>query len=217
MSSLILIVTLFNSLRLTLVVCCDIFIQNKILMETKMELKFKNSIEKISLVGVCTALIIVLSQIAIPMPSGVPATLQPFAIALCGFLLGWKLAGVSTFIYIAMGAIGLPVFANFSGGFGTLVGMTGGFIWGFILMALLCGFGNKFGNKAIALLFGIAGLLVCHCCGALQYGMFSGIDFIASFLLVCAPYLVKDIIFVVVAYGIANLVSMALQKSKVFA
>lgn len=182
-----------------------------------MELKFKNSTEKIVLTGVCTALIVVLSQIAIPMPSGVPATLQTFAIALCGFLLGWKMGAISTFIYIAMGAIGLPVFAQFSGGFGILAGVTGGFIWGFVIMALFCGLGIKMKNKALSLTFGIIGLLMCHACGALQYGILAGIDFVSSFLLVCAPYLIKDIAFVVIAYTVANLIAVALKKSKVFA
>lgn len=179
-----------------------------------MKINFKNQTEKMVITGVCTALIIVLSQISIPMPSGVPITLQTFAIAICGFLLGPKLATISTVLYIALGSIGLPVFASFSGGFSSVIGYTGGFIWGFIFMALLCGFACKFNNKFISISFGILGLLACDICGAFQYGLIAQMNFFSSFALVAAPYLVKDIICVILAYTFVKLVIVALQKSK---
>lgn len=179
-----------------------------------MNINSRNKIEKMAYVGVCTALIIVLSQMSIPMPSGVPITLQTFAIALCGYILGSKLSAISTIIYVSLGAIGLPVFANFSGGIGSLVGYTGGFIWGFIIMAFLCGLGNYVNSKILSVILGIVGLLACDVCGAFQYGTIAGMDFISSFLLVAAPYLIKDIICVILAYGIAKLVLTALKKSK---
>ena len=56
------------------------------------------------------AVIAVLAQIAIPLPSGVPVTLQTFAVALTGVVLGAKLGTISTFIYILLGAVVFPYF-----------------------------------------------------------------------------------------------------------
>lgn len=178
-----------------------------------MKITFKNRTHKIVIIAVCTALTIVLSQLSIPMPNNVPITLQTLAIAICGYMLGVKYAPVSAFLYVAMGAIGLPVFANFSGGFGSLLGYTGGFIWGFIPMALLCGVGCLFENKIVSIAFGVLGLLVCDICGAFQYASLADIDIITSFLYVAAPYLIKDVICVVVAYSVSALIKQALVKS----
>ena len=64
------------------------------------------------------AVIAVLAQIAFPLPSGVPVTLQTFAVALTGVVLGAKLGTISTFIYILLGAVGVPVFSGLNGGLG---------------------------------------------------------------------------------------------------
>lgn len=147
------------------------------------------------------AVIACLSQIAIPMPSGVPITLQTFAVALTGMVLGWKRATISTVVYVLLGAVGVPVFAGFSGGFGIIIGMTGGFIIGFIAMALLCGIKPE--HKVLGIVFGIAGLLVCHILGAVWFSVVSQTGIIASFLAVSVPYLIKDVISVVAAFLVA--------------
>ena len=102
-----------------------------------------------------------------------------------------------------------------------LLGPTGGFIFGFIAMAFLCGLsfkkaaGTKL-NPVLRIAVGVAGVAVCHLLGTIQYMIVTnvnpekaGIDLITSFLLVSAPYLVKDIISVVVAY----LISIPLIKA----
>ena len=67
--------------------------------------------------GMFAALMAVISQLSIPMPNGVPITIQVFGIALIGITLGWRLGCLSAVIYLLIGAVGLPVFANFGGGF----------------------------------------------------------------------------------------------------
>ncbi|MCA5010971.1 biotin transporter BioY, partial [Clostridioides difficile] len=62
------------------------------------------------------AVLAVISQLSIPMPTGVPITIQIFGVALIGTVLGWKLGFLATLIYILLGAVGLPVFSNFRGG-----------------------------------------------------------------------------------------------------
>ena len=67
------------------------------------------------MIGVVTAVIVIMAQISIPMPLGVPMTMQTFAITLAGIILGSKKGAVASLIYVLLGAVGVPVFANFSG------------------------------------------------------------------------------------------------------
>jgi biotin transport system substrate-specific component len=155
----------------------------------------------------------VLSQISIPMPSGVPITMQTFAVALTGVVLAWKLGTASMIVYILLGAVGVPVFAGFSGGAQVLVNYTGGFIWGFIVMTLLCGVGVQMKNKAGGLFVGLAGLAVCHLFGTMQFMLVMKMGIVESFLLASAPYLVKDIISVVLGFVIGGQLRQRLLKA----
>lgn len=86
------------------------------------------------------AIIAVLAQVAIPMPLGVPITGQTLAIGLAATILGSRYGTISATLYIIIGAIGVPVFAQFTGGFGILFGPTGGFLIGFIPTTLFMGY-----------------------------------------------------------------------------
>ena len=129
----------------------------------------REKITNIVMVGVFAAVLAVLSQISFPLPSGIPVTLQTFAVALCGYALGCKRGTLAVLVYIVLGAVGLPVFANFSGGFGSLVGLAGGYIYGFLPMAALCGLGTKMPHRVLAIVLGVVGLAACHLCGTIQF------------------------------------------------
>ena len=164
-----------------------------------MDHKKKMSTKSLVMTGMFTAVLAVLSQIAIPMPTGVPVTLQTFAVALTGCVLGWKMGAMSALIYILAGAVGVPVFSEMSGGQGILLGKTGGFIFGFIFLALLCGLGARQKNKAAGALLAAVGLAVCHLLGILQFMVVAEMSFVESAVLVSLPYLIKDVISVVLA------------------
>jgi len=152
--------------------------------------------------AVFTAVTIILAQISIPMPSGVPITFQTFAIALCGYALGANLGFISLIAYILLGAVGAPVFSNFRGGIGMLTGLTGGFIFGFIPLVLLCGLPAR-KKMYLALPSGVLGLVLCHALGTAQFSLVASRPVIDSFLLVSLPYLVKDVSSVIAAYYVA--------------
>ncbi len=179
-----------------------------------MKMTLKKPVQKIVVVGVFTALLAALSQISFPLPSGVPVTLQTFAVALCGFVLGPKLGMLSVLVYLALGAVGVPVFAGFSGGPGAFAGVAGGYLWGFLPMALLCGLGTGTEKRFSAILLGIVGLGACHLCGAAQFALISSISPWQAFLLASAPYLVKDFISVALAYLAAEGITLGLKKAR---
>ncbi len=87
----------------------------------------KFSVRDICYAGLFAAVIAVMAQISIPMPLGVPMTMQTFAITLAAVVLGSKLSAIATLVYLLLGAVGVPVLANFSGGIDKFVGPTGGF------------------------------------------------------------------------------------------
>ena len=88
----------------------------------------KFSVRDICYAGLFAAVIAVMAQISIPMPLGVPMTMQTFAITLAAVVLGSKLSAIATLVYLLLGAVGVPVLANFSGGIDKFVGPTGGFL-----------------------------------------------------------------------------------------
>ena len=162
--------------------------------------------------GMFSAVISVLSVIAFPTPFGIPITLQTFAIALCGYVLGWKLGLLSTAVYILVGTIGLPVFAGFSAGIGVLFGMTGGFIWGFLFLAALCGLQADSANRFIKIALGLLGLIICHILGIIQFSLIASTSIIKSFFIVSSSFLIKDIISIFGAYFVSIAIKRAVTK-----
>ena len=157
-----------------------------------------------------SAIIAVLSFITIPMPSGIPFTLQTFGVAFCGYFLGAPYCVISALVYILIGLAGLPVFSGLGAGVAVLFGSTGGFLWGFLLLSLCCGIFKKRG-AAIKIIFGIIGILLCHIAGVLQYKLIYGGGLISAAVAVSLPYILKDLLSVTAAYGLANLIKKRIK------
>ncbi len=167
----------------------------------------KAKIKQISLCAIFTAIIAATAWISLPTPFGVNLTFQVFGVCLAGFVLGIKGAMASTVVYIAIGAAGLPVFSSFTGGIGILFGISGGFLWGFLLTAFLCGVANRIANKILKYFFMILAVLLCHAVGVAQYCIVSGNNILVAFLATSLPFLAKDIILVF----LANLISKKIK------
>lgn len=163
----------------------------------------KYSTRTIVIVGMFAAVLSVLSILAIPMPSGVPLTLQTFAVALCGYVLGAKRGVATVFIYIVLGAVGMPVFSGMHGGISWLVGYTGGFLWGFIFLSVLCGAAMSTRRKLCRVILSGIGLTLCHAIGVLQFAIVAETSLKVAFVTVSAPYLIKDVISLMGAYAAA--------------
>lgn len=85
------------------------------------------------------ALISIGCVIAIPLPGGVPITVQNLFCILAGTILGSFYGAISVFLWMILGAVGIPVFANAHGGIAIILGPTGGYMWGYALGALFVG------------------------------------------------------------------------------
>lgn len=158
----------------------------------------------VTLCAATAAIISLTSQIQIPLPSGVPLTLQTFAVALCGYVAALPYSVISIAVYILLGCVGLPVFSGFSGGVGKLLGGSGGFIFGFVFLALMCGIKFKSNKKSIRIFFGFAGVLLCHICGILHFAIITQTNFFAAAALVSLPFLLKDFLSVILAFMLSE-------------
>lgn len=110
-------------------------------LQTKTAPKPVFTVRETCYAGLFAAVIAIMAQISIPMPGGVPMTMQTFAVTLAAVVLGAKLSTVSMVIYLVLGAVGVPVLAGFTGGLAKFVGPTGGFLISFPLMAFVIGWG----------------------------------------------------------------------------
>ncbi len=136
-------------------------------VENKKEQKRNNTaLFSLICIAMFTAVIVVCSQIQVPL-GPVPFTLQTMAIFIASGLMGAKRGTLSLLLYILLGALGLPVFAQFSGGMGVILGPTGGYIVGFAFTAFITGLGSDlFKKNPLALIISmIVGLLVCYALG----------------------------------------------------
>lgn len=159
----------------------------------------KLKIKKTALAALFTAVIAACAWISIPTPFGINLAFTTFGVCLSGFVLGVSGSIATTVCYIFIGAIGLPVFSAFSGGMGVLFGASGGFLWGFIVAAALCGIAKAIKRKAIKYLLMIFSIFSCHLFGVIQFSFVTGNNLWASFLTASLPFLAKDILLVFLA------------------
>lgn len=159
-----------------------------------------NSVRKMVLSSLFAALTAVCAWISVPVVD-IAFTLQTFAVFLGLGILGGKWGTVSILIYLALGAVGLPVFTGFQGGFGALLGVTGGYLWGFLLSGLVY-WGLEKLWKPIAM---IAGLLACYLCGSLWFSLYAGgAGFWGALVKCVVPYLIPDGVKLFLALKLSN-------------
>lgn len=162
----------------------------------------KKSALKIAQIALMTCILTVCAQLAIPL-GGVPMTLQTFAVALCGYVLGMK-GIISVLVYLSLGAVGLPVFAGFGSSLAFLLGPTGGFLFGFLFLVFFCGLAAHIKSHIKAIFLSVIGLGGCHILGVLWFSAVSANPIFPSFLLTSLPYLFKDILSLIFARILTN-------------
>lgn len=158
--------------------------------------------KKMILYALFAALTGVCSMISIPLPfTPVPINLATLSVFLAGGLLGARGGAISQIVYVFIGAIGLPVFSNFSGGFGVLTGPTGGYIIGYVVAAWITGlvigkFGHSYYKNAIGMLVGLA---ACYTLGTLWFMYVTNMGIIESLFMCIVPFLIGDGVKIIIA------------------
>ena len=171
------------------------------------------STREITYIAICAVLLAACSWISIP--TVVPFTLQTFGVFLVLLLLGGRRGFLAILTFILLGAMGAPVFANFSGGIGILFGSTGGYIIGFLFTALIYWALERVidGKPVLQIAALVLGLAVCYTFGTawfmVVYARQSGPIGLATALGWCVlPFIVPDL----VKLGLAWALSAVLKK-----
>lgn len=166
--------------------------------------KTHSNVSKTNLIcryAVCLALLVVCAQIVIALPfTPVPVTLAYFMVFVIGGLLGPVHGALCMLIYIIMGLVGIPVFAGFNS-FSALAGPTGGYIVGYVPMAMLSGLFVRRFNAPIWHFVGMTlGMSTCYLCGAVWYMIMAKVSFAASLVATVLPFILADICKMILAY-----------------
>ena len=141
----------------------------------------------------------VCAWLAVPV-SDIGLTMQTFGVFLALGLLGGKWGTVSIGIYLLMGLVGLPVFSGFRGGPGVLLGVTGGYLWGFLASGLTYWALERFGKLPAM----VGGLLACYACGTLWFLQYSGGGLTFVLLRCVVPYLIPDGVKLCLAWSLSR-------------
>ena len=172
----------------------------------------KTSAQQLVLIALFVAVICVCAIITVPL-GPVPFTLLTFAITLCAYLLNPKNATFAYLIYLAIGALGLPVFASFRGGIGSLVGPSGGFLIGYAFLIFpitylisKANFKSKKINAAIKYLLGIVLTLSAYVFGCAQYMFVANVSLEVALLTAVVPFIVIDLVKIACALAISEVI-----------
>ena len=168
----------------------------------------------IALIASFAALIAVCALLpAISVGGLVPITLQTFAVMLAGAVLGAKRGFLAVLLYLAVGAIGLPVFSGGAAGIAPFLGPTAGYLFAFPLAAAMCGFiverlPRKRVSTSVFFVF-LAGfgssLVFIHTLGPLGISIFGGLSLRDAFLTDLVFYpgdIIKNILMAIVATAV---------------
>lgn len=177
--------------------------------------KKRSNILDLCIVGLATALTCVVAPISIPLPIGVPITLQTFIITLIAIVLGPKRAVISTSLYVLLGTLGLPIFSNFTGGWQMLVGPTGGFILSFPLMAYIIGFAsNMRDSKSLFTIIGTTiATLINFICGIAMFCVMTKSNLQVGITSCALPFIIPAVIKAILAYVVGIELKKRLKKS----
>lgn len=166
-------------------------------------------------IALMAAIISILGPLSVPLPfTPVPISLGLLAVYLSSYLLGAKTGTVSVIIYILIGLAGLPVFTGFAGGAAKLVGPTGGYIIGYIFVALIGGlFADKFDKKFFMPLLGMAlGTVVCYLFGSAWLGYQMSLTFKQALLSGVVPYIGFDCAKMIIAVFLGKQVKPLINR-----
>lgn len=171
------------------------------------------STRDICLISLFVALIAALSQMAIPLPGGVPLTLQTFIVPFSAAILGARRGAIAAVAYLLLGAVGLPVFAGYGGGVGRLVGLWGGFLLSYPFMAFIVGFAAERRKKYWLAVGLVCGSMLNLTMGMVQFAIVSEQSLQAAFLAAMMPFFVPEAIKMTMVFLLVPSIRRALTKS----
>ena len=180
-------------------------------------MKNKQKVFQMAVIGVAAAVLCVLGPLSIPI-GVVPITFTNLAIYFVLYALGVKKGTVSFIIYLLIGLTGVPVFSNFTGGPVKLLGPTGGYLIGFIFMALIAGFfiDRFFESKVLCFTGMIIGTAICYSFGTAWLSYQASMSLSAALSVGVIPFIPADLIKILMAVFIGPKLRRRLIQAGLF-
>lgn len=179
----------------------------------------KMNTKSLTMIGVMSAIICILGPLSIPLPfSPVPISLTNLAIYFTIYVLGMKKSTISYLIYLLIGLIGLPVFSSFSSGPAKLLGPTGGYLIGFIFIALISGLfiDRWFSNYVLCFIGMLLGTAICYLLGTIWLAYQAHLSFYAALGAGVIPFIPGDIAKIIIALVAGPQIRKRLKKAGLF-
>ena len=153
-----------------------------------------SKVSQMAVIGVMTAIICILGPLSIPVGL-VPISFTNLAIYITLYILGTRKGVISTILYLLIGLVGVPVFSGFSSGAPKLFGPTGGYLIGFIFMALIAGyfidnFPGKWYLSVIGMIFATG---ICYIFGSGWLAYQANISVKAALAIGVFPFILGDL------------------------
>lgn len=169
---------------------------------------------QITVTALMTALMCILGPISVPV-GAVPVSLTVFVILLSVMLLGTRLGTISYILYLILGAVGLPIFSGYSGGFAKLGGPTGGYLIGFIGLALITGlFIDILRSKPIFTIIGmVLGVIFDYLLGTIWFVILMKCGVFYALTVCVFPFIIFDAIKIALAFMLGTVIRTQLVKA----
>lgn len=168
-----------------------------------------SAVRRLCVTALMSAVMCLLGPLSIPI-GPVPISVMTLIIYLAVYLLGMRMGTISCIIYLMLGFVGLPVFAGYTGGAGKLLGPTGGYLVGYIFLALISGFiMEHFSYKRIWCITGmVLGTAVLYLFGTVWYAVLMKSSLAQAAILCVQPFIIGDLAKII----LAELVGQELRK-----
>ena len=184
-------------------------------MDTSIMEKKKMNTKTLTLIGVMTAVICIMGPLSIQLPvSPVPISLGTLAIYFVIYVLGMKKGTISCCVYLLIGFVGIPVFTAFTSGPAKLLGPTGGYLIGYIFMALICGFVvDRTNNVFLCFLGMLLGTEVLYLFGTAWLAHQADMTFRAALAAGVLPFILGDLAKIVIAMVAGGQIKKQLKRA----
>lgn len=179
-----------------------------------MEKSTRGRVYRLTVCALMAAVICVLGPLSIPI-GPVPIAFANLVIYFTVYLLGWKWGTVSTLVYLLVGLAGLPVFAGYASGAAKLLGPTGGYLVGYLPMALLAGVVIEHTNRRTLQMLGmIGGTALCYLMGTAWFCWQGGYTVGAAMGLCVTPFIPFDLLKMLFALCVGPVLRKRLKEAK---
>lgn len=163
------------------------------------------SLRSMAQTAIFTALMCVIAPVSVPLPWGVPVSLATLVVYVAAVVLGAKRAAVAVLVYVVLGAVGVPVFSRYQAGLGVIVGVTGGFVVGYVPLAVITGYFAELPMKRhFSCALGMTvGTVVMYAIGTVWYVLMTGSTVAAAMAACVVPFVGIDIAKIAIATGVS--------------